>query len=190
MSDSPPSQFSRLNADARLGSEEARDELIQLVYQDLRRLAQSYLNRERSDLSLQATALVHETYVRLFGQGQVDWKDRSHFLMIAARQMRRILIDHARAAATAKRDRRDRSVAVEEATMLSAMSNPELVALDDALQSLEKLRPRAGQVVELRFFGGQTEDEIAQVLDISATTVKREWKWARAWLYDQLQNRP
>ena len=187
MSDSTPSRFSILLADARLGGEKAQNDLIQFVYQDLRRLAQSHLNRERSSPSLQATVLVHEVYLRLFGEDRIDWQDRSHFLIIVSRQMRRILIDHARASATAKRDGRPHGLPLEEAALLPPKSNSDLVALDDALQDLEKLRLRASQVVELRFFGGLTEEETAQVLGISPTTAKREWKYARAWLYGQLR---
>ncbi|MDQ3013356.1 MAG: ECF-type sigma factor [Acidobacteriota bacterium] len=186
MPDSTPSRFSILLVEARQGNHDAHAELIQLVYQDLRRLAQNYLNRERPSPSLQATALVHDVYVRLFGESLMDWQTRSHFLIVAATQMRRLLIDHARAAATTKRDGRGRSVPLEEAAALPLANTPDLVALDDALQDLEKLRPRACQVVELRFFGGLTEDEAARVLEVSATTVKREWKWAKAWLYDQM----
>ncbi|MEP7336409.1 MAG: ECF-type sigma factor [Acidobacteriota bacterium] len=186
MTDSTPSRFSILLTEARLGSAEAHAELIQLVYQDLRRLAQNYLRHERPSPSLQATALVHDVYVRLFGESQVDWQTRSHFLIIAAMQMRRLLIDHARAAATAKRN--GRNVPLEEAAALPLANPPDLVALDDALRDLEKLRPRACQVVELRFFGGLTEEEAARVIGISPTTVKREWQWAKTWLYDWLCN--
>lgn len=185
MSDSTPSQFSILLDQARQGRAEAMDELILLVYQDLRRLAQSYLRQERRSPSLQATALVHEVYVRLFGADRVEWQNRSHFLIVAARQMRRLLIDHARTSRAAKHN--GRRAPLEEAALLPVPGDPDLVALDEALQSLEKLRPRAGQVVELRFFVGLTEEEIARVLGVSATTVKREWKFARAWLYDEMQ---
>ncbi|HMV51192.1 MAG TPA: ECF-type sigma factor [Blastocatellia bacterium] len=176
-------------ADVRRGDPQARSELIEFLYRDLRRLAQSHLKHERRSPSLQATALVNEVYLRLFGEGQVDWQDRAHFFVIASRQMRRILIDHARAAAAAKRDGGANGLPLEEAAFLSPLSDPNLPALDEALQDLEKLRPRACQVVELRFFGGLTEEEIAQVLNTSGSTVKREWKFAKAWLYDQLRKR-
>lgn len=189
MSDSTPSQFSILLDQARQGSAGAMDELILLVYQDLRRLAQNYLKQERPSPSLQATALVHEVYLRLFGEDRIEWQNRSHFLIIAARQMRRLLIDHARTTRAAKHNGRGRRAPLEEAALLPVPSAPDLVALDEALQSLEKLRLRAGQVVELRFFIGLTEAEIARVLGVSVTTVKREWKFARAWLYDEMQRR-
>lgn len=187
MSDSTPSQFSIFLAEARQGSDEAWDELILLVYQDLRRLSQHYLNQEQPSPSLQATALVHEVYLRLFGEERIDWQDRSHFLIVAARQMRRILIDHARSNSTVKRDGQRNAIPLEGAAAFAAATDPDLVALNAALLELEKLRPRACQVVELRFFVGLKEDEVGRVLEISTTTVKREWRWARAWLYDRLR---
>lgn len=185
----PDSRFSTLLADARRGDPQAHGELIEFLYQDLRRLAQHHLNHEKRSPSLQATALVNEVYLRLFGDGQIDWQDRAHFFVIVSRQMRRILIDRARGAAAAKRDGGAHGLPLEEAEFLSPLSDPDLAALDDALQDLEKLRPRACQVVELRFFGGLTEEETAQVLQVSASTVKREWKFARAWLLQQLRGR-
>jgi RNA polymerase sigma factor (TIGR02999 family) len=187
MSNSTPSQFSILLDEMRQGNDEAKSQLILLVYQDLRRIAQSYLRQERPSPSLQATALVHEVYLRLFGESLVELQNRQHFLIVAARQMRRILIDHARAAVSAKRNGNGRAVSLEEATPLLLMSDPDLIDLHEALQGLEKLYPRAGQVVELRFFTGMTEEEIAKTLGVSATTVKREWKFARAWLYEQIR---
>ena len=187
MPTSTPSQFSILLDETRRGSLEARAQLIQLVYQDLRRLAQSYLKQERPSPSLQATALVHEVYLRLFGENHIDWQNREHLLHVAARQMRRLLVDHARAAGTAKRNGYGRAASLEEAELLPLTRNPEWIELDEALQSLEKLHPRVGRVVELRFFAGMTEEETAKALGVSATTVKREWKFARAWLYDQIR---
>ncbi|MGH9836355.1 MAG: ECF-type sigma factor [Blastocatellia bacterium] len=187
MSKSTSSQFSILLDETRQGSEEARAQLIQLVYQDLRRLAQSYLKQERPSPSLQATALVHEVYLRLFGENHIDWQNREHLLHVAARQMRRLLIDHARTAGAAKRDGRERVASLEEADFLPLTRNPDLIELEEALQGLEKLHPRVGRVVELRFFAGMTEEEAAKALGVSATTVKREWKFARAWLYDQIR---
>jgi len=187
MIDTAPSQFTVLLSDARQGSEEARSELILIVYQDLRRLAHSYLNHERQTPSMQATAMVHEVYMRLFGENQIDWQDRSHFMIIASRQMRRILVDHARSSRTAKRDWRLQSNSTADDLLFSALGNDEIDALNEALEDLEKLYPRACQVVELRFFAGLTEVEMARVLDVSVTTVKREWRFARAWLYDHIR---
>jgi RNA polymerase sigma-70 factor, ECF subfamily len=189
MSDSTPSQFSILLDQARQGSLEAHDELIGLIYQDLRRIAQSYLKQELPSPSLQATALVHEVYLRLFGEGQIDWQDKSHFLIVAARQMRRILIDRARLKNAVKREGHRNTIPIEEALAFSSIPNPDLIALNDALQELEKIRLRACQVVELRFFVGLTEEEAAKVLGVSATTVKREWNFAKTWLFDQMRGR-
>lgn len=184
-----PSRFSILLTEMREGREEARSELIQFVYQDLRRIAQNYLNQDRPGQTLQATALVHEVYLRLFGEHEIDWQNKSHFLIIAARQMRRILVDHARAAQTAKRYRGRGQASIEEAAMLPINQTTDLVALNDALSGLEKLYPRAGEVIHLRFFVGLTEEDTARVLGISPTTVKREWAFARAWLYEQMGGR-
>lgn len=187
MSNSNPSQFSILLNEVARGSEEAKAELILLVYQDLRRIAQSCLKQERNWPSLQATALVHEVYLRLFGENQVELHNRQHFMIVAARQMRRILIDHARAAKAVKRNGGEGFVPLEERTLLTFTSNPDPSELNELLQDLERLYPRAGEIVNLRFFVGLTEGEVAKVLDISETTVKREWKFARAWLYDQMR---
>jgi RNA polymerase sigma factor (TIGR02999 family) len=186
MPNKSPSRFSILLSEVKQGSREAQSELILLVYQDLRRIAQSYLNRERPGQTLQATALVHEAYMRLFGERQVDWRGRNHFLLIAARQMRHILVEHARSAHAAKRNGNGHTVPIEEAAALLPLRYADPVRLDDALQSLAKLHPRAAQGVKLRFYAGLTEEQIATVLGISVTTVKREWKFARAWLRREL----
>lgn len=178
--------FSSLLAEVRLGQAEAREEFIQLVYQDLRRLAQSYLNHEAACPSLQATALVHEVYLRLFGETPIPFADRQHFLIIAARQMRRILIDHARKNRTLKRNSSGDSLPLDDTSVLQFPQDIDAYDLDTVLSDLERLYPRAGQVIELRFFAGLTEAETARVLGVSETTVKREWKFARAWLYGQL----
>jgi RNA polymerase sigma factor (TIGR02999 family) len=123
--------------------------------------------------------------MRLFGDSQIEWQDKSHFMIIASRQMRRILIDHARSAETAKRDKRAESTLSEDISLPISI-NPDLLALNEALKDLEKLHPRACQVVELRFFGGLTEEEAAKVLGVSVTTVKREWRFARAWLHERI----
>ncbi|HEX9003063.1 MAG TPA: ECF-type sigma factor [Blastocatellia bacterium] len=187
MPDSTPSQFSILLAEARQGSGQAWDDLILLIYQDLRRIAQACLKHEQPSPSLQATALVHEAYLRLFGEVQVEWQSQSHFLIVAARQMRRILIDRARTNNAAKRNGQKHAIPLEDALLFPSLSDPDLVALNDALHELEKIRPRASQVVELRFFAGLTLEEAAQLLGISTNTAKREWNFAKAWLYDQLR---
>lgn len=185
MSDSPPSQFSALLDEVRRGNEEAKAQLISLVYQDLRRIAQNCLQYEHPSPSLQATALVHEVYLRLFGETEIEWQNRQHFLLVSARQMRWLLIDHARSNIAAKRN--GKTVPLEDAAMLPAFKDSELVELDEALQDLEHVHLRAAQVVSLRFFIGLTEEETALALKVSETTVKRDWKFARAWLYDRMR---
>jgi RNA polymerase sigma-70 factor, ECF subfamily len=188
---STPSQFSILLEQIREGSPEARELLIKLVYQDLRRMAQSYINREQSTPSLQATALVHEVYLRLFGDRSVKVENREHFMIIASRQMRRILIDRARSLKAIKHNGNQRPGPLEDAMELqTAQQNPELIDLNDALEKFEKIYHRMARIVELRFFTGLTEAETARALGVSETTVKREWKFARAWLYGQLRGEP
>ena len=186
MSDSAQIQFSMLLTKIRLGSEEAKAQLIQQVYPDLCRLAQNYLKRERSNQSLEAAALVHEVYLRLFGENKIDWQERSQFFIVAARQMRRILIDYARAAAAAKYNGGGQIIPLDEATQLPS-TDIEVMELNEALRSFEKLHFRASRVVKLRYFVGLTEEEIANALGVSVTTVKREWKFARLWLYDHIR---
>lgn len=152
------------------------------VYDELRELAGSYLRRERSDHTLQPTALVHEAYLRLREQRNVDWGNRAQFLGIAARMMRRILVDHATARRTAKRGGENTRVSLDEALQIFDQQEVSTLALHNALQDLEALDPRQAQVVEMRFFGGMTVPEIGEVLAISPATVKREWSVAKLWL--------
>lgn len=136
---------------------------------------------------MQPTALVHEVYLRLFGESAIEYQDRGHFCLIAARQMRRILVDHARAQHAARRAGDLIKVPLEELAEMPQPIQQDLAALDDALTDLERLHPRTGQVVELRFFGGLTEQEIAALLEVSISTVKRDWEFAKVWLYSQVQ---
>ncbi len=160
---------------------------MELVYHELRRLAAHYLQNERSDHTLQPTALVHELYLKLFATEAMDWQDRGHFLAVAARQLRRIIIDYARAQHAEKRGGSRGKISLEEAHQVAVrMDDAQLVELDDALQRLEQLDTRAAHVVELRFFGGLTEKEVGQTLKISEPTVKRDWEFARAWLLKEL----
>ena len=163
------------------GDQAALDRLMPIVYGELRRLAASFLSRERPGHTLQPTAVVHEAYLRLVGQQGIPIQDRSHFLGIAARLMRQILVDHARARDAAKRGGGARKLALEDFE-LSPERDPELIALDDALTSLAALDARQSQIVELRFFGGLSIEETAQAVGVSPATVKREWDSARAWL--------
>ncbi len=162
------------------GDREALERLMPVVYAELRRLAAAHLRSERPDHTLQPTALVHEAYLRLQGQRSVEWANRGHFFGIAARIMRRILVDHARRRRALKRDAAALHLAAAEPE--APDQAPELIALDTALTSLEKLDPQQARVVELRFFGGMTVEETAEATGISTATVKREWRTARAWL--------
>jgi RNA polymerase sigma factor (TIGR02999 family) len=173
------SQITRLLAEARKGDRAAEDQLIPIVYAELRRLARAYMRRERPDHTLQATALVHEAYLKLLPQS-INWQSRSHFLGVAAQQMRRILVDYARQRQAAKREGSDKPLRLDEALVMAAEQPAELVALHDALEQFAQEHPRQAQVVELRFFGGRTEEEIADSLRVSIETVKRDWKFAKA----------
>lgn len=169
------------------GRRDALDRLLPQIYAELRRLASSYLRRERHDHTLQATALVHEAFIKLVDQRAVRWQNRAHFFGIAAQAMRRILVDHARAHAAGKRGDRARRVSLDEALVLTDIPNVDLLALDEVLTRLAAIDPQQSRVVELRFFGGLTMDETAEVLHISPATVGREWTLARAWLYAELR---
>lgn len=179
-------EVTQLLVDWSNGDQAALEHLIPLVYDELRRLASGYMRRERAGHTLQTTALVHEAYLRLAGQPDLDWKNRAHFFAVAARVMRRILIDHARTQHYAKRGGGAVKLSLDEAATLSDERAAELVALDEALNELAKLDARQSQIVELRFFGGLTLAETAEVLKISIDTVARDWNLARAWLHRQV----
>jgi RNA polymerase sigma factor (TIGR02999 family) len=170
------------------GRQEVLHELTPLVYDELRRLAAHHLRRERPDHTLQPTALVHEAYLRLVDQTQVRWQNRAHFFGIAAHLMRQILVNHALAHHAAKRGGTALKLTLEEAASVPKGQDVDLVALDEALTRLAALDPQQGRVVELRFFGGLTIEETAEVLRISPATVKREWTLAKAWLHCSLTN--
>jgi len=170
------------------GDTDAPAKLIPLVYQELRRRAQDYLSQERGDHTLQATALVHEAYLRLVDQTKVGWKDRAHFCAVAARLMRQILVQHARAHGAAKRGGHVQKVYLDETRELEQQQPPNLVALEDALQSLARTYPRQSEVVELKFFGGLEAKDIAEVLQVSEKTVLRDWSFAKLWLCRELEN--
>jgi RNA polymerase sigma factor (TIGR02999 family) len=172
------------------GNQAALDQLYPMVYDELHRLARRYMSREKKGHTLQTTALINEAYVRLVDQKHVHWANRSHFFAISARIMRRILIDHARSHAYAKRGGGARQVSLEETATVAVEQATEMVRLDEALKSLAEMDPRRSQVVELRYFGGLSNEEIAGVLKISENTVTRDWNMARAWLYLQLGGSP
>jgi len=170
------------------GDEAALDQLIPAVYQELRRMADAYLRREDAGHSLQPTALVHEAYLRLIDQTRVDWQNRAHFFGVAAQMMRRILIDHAKTKHRAKRGGGGVKVVLDENAPITQERAGELLALDHALQALARMDARKSQIVELRYFGGLTVEETAQVLGVSDKTVMRDWSLAKAWLYRELSN--
>jgi RNA polymerase sigma factor (TIGR02999 family) len=170
------------------GEETARTRLIEAVYGELRRLARGYLRRERPDHSLPPTALVHEAYVKLVDQRRVQWQNRAQFFAIAAHIMRRILVDHARAHHALKRGAGAR-VPLQDADRESAPFDVDILALDAALERLSERFPRQSQLVELRFFGGLTVEEIAGALGVAPITVKRDWALAKAWLYREMQGK-
>lgn len=169
--------------------EEAPAQLMPLIYEELRRVARSYLRREREDHTLQPTALVHEAYLRLVDDSKVSWQDRAHFYGVAARSMRQILIEHARARGAAKRGGPGQiKLSLEQAPELAKDCAVELIALDDALLDFTKSYPRKSKVVELKFFGGMEAKQISEALQISVKTVTRDWNFARLWLSRELRN--
>jgi RNA polymerase sigma-70 factor, ECF subfamily len=178
----------QLLADVQTGQPDAAGQLMPLVYEELRQLARRQMRRERSDHTLQGTALVHEAYFRLVHQRERTWQNRTHFIRIAAQVMRRLLIDHARARRAAKREGELQRVPLEEPLLLTAEQSDELLALDEALERLAQFDARQSRVVELRFFGGLTVEETAEALGIAPKTVKRDWSVARAWLYRAVKN--
>src|SRR6266540_4274033 len=178
-----PHEVTQLLIDWSNGRQDAVEPLFPLVYEELRRLAHRYMRRERPGHTLQTTAVVQEAYLRLIDQKHVQWQNRAHFFAIAARMMRRILITHAQSLAYAKRGGGALKVSLDEAAILSPVRARELIVLDDALKSLAVIDVRRSQVVELRFFGGLSNEEIAEVLKISPNTVTRDWNVAKAWLY-------
>ena len=169
------------------GDPQALDGLMQLVYKELRRLANHYLRSERSDHTLQPTALVHEAYIRLVGQNQVRWQNRAHFFGVAAQMMRRVLVDHARANCRAKRGGAAQKLSFDETINLYLRQDEQIVELDEALTRLREIDSRKSDVVELRYFGGMSVEETAEILGVSVNTVMRDWNMAKAWLYQELK---
>lgn len=168
------------------GDRQAIDQLMPLVYDDLRRLARRYLQGERRDHTLETSALVNESFVRLAGHDQMDWRCRVHFLAIAAKTMRRILVDHARKRRSHKRGGESSRLSLDEVQLATCERPVDVLALEEALQSLAAVDPVRSRIVELRFFGGLTNAEIGEVLEVSLSTVERQWRLARAWLYANL----
>jgi RNA polymerase sigma factor (TIGR02999 family) len=185
---SSPGEITQLLKQLGTGNREAEARLVPLVYEELRRLAAHRMRAERRDHTLQPTALVHEAYLKLIEQRRVNWQSRSHFYCLAARMMRRVLVDHAREMKASKRDG-GQKIPLEPSLTYAEEKPRELLALDEALGRLAGRDPRQAQIVELRFFSGRSEEEIAAILGISTRTVKRDWRVARAWLYAELSKK-
>jgi RNA polymerase sigma factor (TIGR02999 family) len=169
------------------GDQAAMDALMPLVYEDLRRLAGYYLKQEARAQTLQSTALVHEVYLRLCGQQDPEWQGRAHFFAVAAKMIRRILVDHARRKSAAKRGGNVQPDPLDEAITIPAQANVDALLLDESLNELAVIDPRKSQVVEMRFFGGLSAKDIAAVLNTTEATVRRDWNIARAWLYRRMR---
>jgi RNA polymerase sigma-70 factor (ECF subfamily) len=183
----PPGEVTQWLLDWGRNDKQGLDQMLPVVYEELHRLASQYLSREATGHTLQPTALVHEAYLRLIDQRRVDWRNRAQFLGMAASMMRRILVNHARDRAAKKRGGGARQVSLSLLESPSGRPDVDLIALEDAMARLTALDQRKSRVVELKFFGGLTTEEIAEVMDLSGATVEREWAFARAWLYDAIE---
>jgi RNA polymerase sigma-70 factor, ECF subfamily len=181
-----PQEVTRLLAAWSDGDPAARDALLPLVYDELRRLASYYMRNQPADHTLQTTALIHEAYLKLAAQPDKQWQNRTHFFAVAAQAMRHVLVDYARSRGTIKHGGQAQMVALEEAAFVSAERAAEVVALDEALTALAGVDLRKSQVVELRYFGGLNIEETAEVLQVSVETVKRDWRLAKLWLMREL----
>ena len=190
MAHEAPSQVTKLLLGWRAGNREAWDALLPLVYDELRRLAHHHLRNERPDHTLQSTALVHEAYFRLVGQDLPQWESRAHFFAIAAQLMRQILVDYARRHRASKRGSGACMLTLDDAAALPERKDVDVLALDDALNTLAKIDPRQARVVELRFFAGLSLEETSEVMGIATATVQRDWTAARAWLHREISRRP
>jgi RNA polymerase sigma factor (TIGR02999 family) len=187
MNKSPPNEITERLIAWGAGDRAALDQLLPVVYQELRRMAGNYLRQENPGHTLQPTALVHEAWLRLIDQARVDWRNRAQFFGVAAQMMRRILVDHAKAKHREKRGGDAVKLSLDDVINLSRERAADLIALDDALDELTRVDERKSRVVELRYFGGFTVEEIAQILEVSPETVMRDWKLAKAWLYQQIR---
>ena len=188
MSQKPPSEITQMLIELTGGNRDVVNQILPHIYDELRRLAGSYLRRERADHTLQPTALVHEAYMKLIDQKQVHWQNRAHFFGIAAQVMRRILMDHARKHTAEKRGGEAEKLPLEEEILIvSHDRSADLIALDDALDNLAKLDEQKAKIVELRYFGGLSIEETAEVMGVSVPTINRQWRMAKAWLHAELQ---
>jgi RNA polymerase sigma factor (TIGR02999 family) len=189
MTHSPKYELTQLLNAWSEGDRAALDELTPLVYEELRRLARRHMNRERKGHTLQTTALVNEAYLRLFNREQLHWQNRAHFFAIAAQLMRCILVDHARGQASQKRGGKPLKISLDEGAVIANERSSEVIALDEALKGLAAIDLRQSSIVELRFFGGLSVDETAEVLALSPATIKREWRSAKLWLHREISRR-
>ena len=185
-----PNRVTELLQGWRAGDREALDALLPLIYDELHRLAHHHLRNERSDHTLRSTALVHEAYFRLVGQDFPQWQSRSHFFAVAAQLMRQILVDYARRRGASKRGSGVCMLTLDDAVALPQRKDLDIVALDDALNTLSEIDPRQSRVVELRFFAGLSLEETSEVMGIATATVQRDWTAARAWLHREISGRP
>jgi len=190
MSPEPGADVTQLLVSWNLGNQAALEELMPLVYGELHRLASAYLRRERPDHTLQSTALVHEAFLKLVNQREVEWRNRAHFYGIAAQMIRRILVDYARSHYAEKRGSGAIKLALDEALAVPQNTDLDLLGLNDALERLAEMDERQNRIVELRFFAGLSIEETAEVMQVSPATVKREWNSARAWLFRELSRGP
>ncbi len=181
-------QVTELLLEWRQGNDTALQRLTPLVYGEIRRIAHRFMQRERDGHTLQTTALVNEAYLRLLGQPQVDWNSRAHFFGVTAQVMRHVLVDHARRRQYLKRGGDAERVPLEDVALMTNERASELIALDEALDQLAELDPRKARVIELRYFGGLSLEETATILDVSVMTVRRDWRAAKAWLYNAVRN--
>jgi len=188
VSETSPSEVTQVQEAVGQGDETASTRLMSLVYDELHKLASACMRHERPDHTLQATALVHEAYLRLVGESDVHWQSRAHFFGAAAEVMRRILVDHARARLAVRRGGDRARLPLDEMLDWTEQQPREVVSIDEALAALEAFDERKGKIVKLRFFGGLTTEEIAELLDVSVRTVKREWRYAKAWLYREIRH--
>ncbi len=180
-------EVTRLLQQWRAGDQTALEKLTPLVYDELRRLAHNYMSRQSPGHTLQTSALINEAYLRLIDQQDIEWEGRAHFIAVSAQAMRHIMVDYARQKCSAKRGGGAQKVTLDEGAVKFREHAEQLVALDEALQALTELHPRRAKVVELRYFGGLNNREAAEVLAISEATVQREWRFAKAWLYRELE---
>lgn len=186
MSPDSPADVTQLLVNWQGGDQQALDQLMPLVYAELRRLARAYLRSERSDHTLQSTALVHEAFLKLVQQRDVHWRNRAHFYGIAAQIIRRILVDHARSHQAGKRGSGGIKLELSDAMAVSKERELDVLQLDSALEKLARIDPRQSRIVELRFFAGLSVEETAEITEVSPATVKREWSFARAWLFREM----